>query len=175
MVGVFLDFSGFTKTLNSISFSLFNFLADFHSLFVSWRRDTPRLLSNEGYEDRESVMSVKDIKFVISRLGMEYGVQDDHEENEFVGKDELEGLFTDENPTLEEIREVFEVFDENKDGYIDAVELGKVLCNLGLLCKNEQGVEDLKQCSKMLKRFDRYDVGLLDFDDFLKFMEMLLC
>ncbi|KAJ8441353.1 hypothetical protein Cgig2_024865 [Carnegiea gigantea] len=173
MAGVFVDFSNFTKTINSISFSLFNFLADFRSLFIRWCSATPRLLNNEGNRDKESGASVKDIKLVMSRLGMECEVEDDHDgDSDFVGGDELEGLFREEEPTLEEIRQVFEVFDENKDGYIDAVELSKVLCNLGLLCKNEQGIEDLERCRKMLKSFDRYAVGLLDFDDFLKFMEI---
>ncbi|KAL2903962.1 putative calcium-binding protein CML46 [Bienertia sinuspersici] len=89
----------------------------------------------------------------------------------FFKTENFEGLFGEEEPCLEEIWEAFQVFDEDKDGFIDATDLGRVLCKLGYL-KEGSNVE---KCKKMIRGFDRNSDGLLDFHDFLKFMQTCLC
>jgi calmodulin len=62
------------------------------------------------------------------------------------------------------------VFDENKDGFIDAKELQRVLSALGL--KDRAAMDD---CKKMIRVFDENDDGRIDFDEFVKFMEGTFC
>ncbi|KAB5544513.1 hypothetical protein DKX38_012625 [Salix brachista] len=73
-----------------------------------------------------------DIKLVMNSLGLEFH-EDGSGGDEGFGADELLSLFEEEEPgSLEEVKEVFDVFDENKDGFIDARELNRVMCRLGL-------------------------------------------
>ncbi|KAL0424356.1 UNVERIFIED_CONTAM: putative calcium-binding protein CML46 [Sesamum radiatum] len=84
--------------------------------------------------------------------------------------DDLFNLFEEENPNLEEVKEAFDVFDSNRDGFIDAEELQKVLCALGL----KEGSE-MENCRRMIGMFDENGDGRIDFDEFVKFMESSVC
>ncbi|KAL0461622.1 UNVERIFIED_CONTAM: putative calcium-binding protein CML46 [Sesamum latifolium] len=84
--------------------------------------------------------------------------------------DDLFNLFEVENPNMEEVKEAFDVFDSNRDGFIDAEELQKVLCALGL----KEGSE-MENCRRMIGLFDENGDGRIDFDEFVKFMESSLC
>ncbi|KAK9188953.1 hypothetical protein WN944_020358 [Citrus x changshan-huyou] len=75
-------------------------------------------------------------------------------------------LFEEKEPSLEEVKDAFDVFDENKDGFIDALELQRVLCILGM----KEGFQ-LENCKKMIKTFDENGDGSIDFKEFVKFME----
>ncbi|KAL8150168.1 hypothetical protein V2J09_019976 [Rumex salicifolius] len=102
---------------------------------------------------------------VMKRLGLEEespigGPQD------FVGLDEIEGLFEEEEPSFGEIKEAFDVFDQNRDGKIDALEMHRVLSSLGLL-KGGSHSKDLEICMKILGGFDHKGV---DFNT--KFVQM---
>lgn len=100
------------------------------------------------------------------------------EAHEMIAKEgELEGVFEEEEPSLEEIREAFEVFDENRDGFIDAEELSRVLSGLGFINQSENDDDDdvvVNKCENMIRDFDRNRDGLLDFNDFIKLMELSL-
>nr|XP_009781412.1 PREDICTED: probable calcium-binding protein CML45 [Nicotiana sylvestris] len=87
------------------------------------------------------------------------------EEEENIG---TYGLLTllDENPSLEEVKQVFDMFDEDKNGFIDAFELQRVLCSLGI----KEGC-DLEKCTRMVNAFDDNGDGVIDFTEFAKFME----
>lgn len=101
---------------------------------------------------------------VMDRLGVTYHSDGEKLEEGLVA-DELPQLF-EEEPSLEEVKKAFDVFDENKDGFIDATELQRVLCSLGL--KEGSQVED---CRRMIKAFDEDDDGQIDFKEFVKFLE----
>ncbi|KAI3808664.1 hypothetical protein L1987_24621 [Smallanthus sonchifolius] len=79
-------------------------------------------------------------------------------------------VFEAEQPRLGEVKEAFDVFDENKDGFIDAGELQRVLSVMGL--KERVEVED---CRKMIGAFDENADGRIDFNEFVKFMENTFC
>ncbi|GER45340.1 calcium-binding EF-hand family protein [Striga asiatica] len=64
-----------------------------------------------------------------------------------------------------EVKEAFDVFDENGDGFIDAGELGKVLCALGF----GEGL-DVERCRRMIGAFDENGDGMIDFGEFVKLM-----
>ncbi|KAJ6910022.1 hypothetical protein NC652_020892 [Populus alba x Populus x berolinensis] len=87
--------------------------------------------------------------------------------DEGFGADELLSLFEEEEPcSLEEVKEVFDVFDENKDGFIDARELNRVMCRLGL----KEGME-VEECSRMIQAVGEGRKQKIDFNDFFRFME----
>lgn len=84
--------------------------------------------------------------------------------------DDLFNIFEQQRPRLDEVKEAFDVFDENKDGYIDAGELHRVLSALGMIDRIR-----MDDCSKMIRVFDANNDGRIDFDEFLKFMEGTFC
>ncbi|KAI7741410.1 hypothetical protein M8C21_000870 [Ambrosia artemisiifolia] len=79
-------------------------------------------------------------------------------------------IFEEEEPRLDEVKEAFDVFDENKDGFIDAWELHRVMSVLGL--KERMEMED---CRKMIGVFDENFDGRIDFNEFVKLMENTFC
>jgi len=89
---------------------------------------------------------------------------------EWMDSDELSQLFDEKEPSLEEIKETFNVFDHNSDGFIEASELQRVFYILGL--KEEL---ELEKCRKIIRIFDENGDGRLDFNEFVKFMENSFC
>ncbi|KAL0350878.1 UNVERIFIED_CONTAM: putative calcium-binding protein CML46 [Sesamum radiatum] len=79
---------------------------------------------------------------------------------------DLINMFEERTPSLDEVKEAFDVFDSNRDGFIDAKELQKVLSALGL----KEGSE-MESCRRMIGAFDENGDGRIDFDEFVKFME----
>lgn len=65
-----------------------------------------------------------------------------------------------------ELREAFNVFDENGDGLITVEELGLVLASLGL--KRGATVED---CRNMIRKVDLDGDGMVNFEEFKKMMK----
>lgn len=110
-----------------------------------------------------------DVEMVMGKLGI-FCSQEGEKLQERLGVDELSRLFEEKEPSLEEVKEAFYVFDENRDGFIDAKELQRVLCALGLM----EGSE-LENCIKMIRSFDENGDGRIDFNEFVKFMENSLC
>ncbi|KAB2088437.1 hypothetical protein E1A91_A04G186600v1 [Gossypium mustelinum] len=120
---------------------------------------------NAAMGDSEK-LSKSDVKVVMERLGMRYEI----ERND--GADELLGeMFGDEEPGLEEIKEAFDVFDDNKDGFIDATELQRVLICLGVRGK----MVTVEECKRMIRVADEDGDGRVDFNEFLKFMQTCFC
>ncbi|KAJ1380721.1 EF-Hand 1, calcium-binding site [Sesbania bispinosa] len=79
------------------------------------------------------------------------------------GVQQMEQLF-ENDVTLAEVEEAFNVFDQNKDGFIEAVELQGVLSCLGL-------GKDLKECQKMINALDQNGDELIDRNEFVRIME----
>ncbi|KAK6925021.1 EF-hand domain [Dillenia turbinata] len=82
---------------------------------------------------------------------------------ELVGSNEITAMFDEEEPSLEEVKEAFSVFDANNDGFIDAKELERVLHGLGF----KGGL----QGEEMIRPFDENEDGFIDFTEFVKVME----
>ncbi|GMH01736.1 hypothetical protein Nepgr_003575 [Nepenthes gracilis] len=155
--------------LSSLVSSVFPKSKFWDSIFTAeepWIRQL-RLVATE---DQAPVINRAELKMVMCRLGI-CGDDQAAVEGGQVGADEVTCFFEVEEPSFEEIREAFDVFDQNRDGFIDALELHSVLCNLGLM---KLGLE-VERCGKMISAFDKNGDGLMDFDDFLKFMEKCLC
>ncbi|XP_057530716.1 probable calcium-binding protein CML45 [Amaranthus tricolor] len=150
------------KTLNflyNLVFSFFIKPLNFTSR-VETKHIRPIIHQNEMKFD----ISPSEINMVMKELGIVSEGFDDED------KEVFKGMFGEEEPNLEEIWEAYKIFDVNNDGFIDAKELGRVLCCLGFL---KEGL-DIEKCKKMISGFDRDNDGLLDFNDFLKIMHTCL-
>ncbi|GKV17099.1 hypothetical protein SLEP1_g27643 [Rubroshorea leprosula] len=66
----------------------------------------------------------------------------------------------------EELKEAFDVFDQDKDGLISVEELRMVLCSLGL---NEG--KKMEDCKAMIKKVDMDGDGMVNFDEFKRMMK----
>ncbi|CAN4113046.1 unnamed protein product [Withania somnifera] len=85
-------------------------------------------------------------------LGIQKVVSEDQEEDE---QEEGEG----------NLKDAFDVFDDDKDGLISEEELSKVLSSLGL----KQG-KKLDDCKEMIRNVDVDGDGMVNFDEFKKMM-----
>ncbi|GMN41869.1 hypothetical protein TIFTF001_011087, partial [Ficus carica] len=115
------------------------FFSNFKSLFlpIKWIFKTAKTERTIGSR-RQELLGQDEVKMVMKRLGIGSIRQKDNESYEQIGEEEILQVFEEEEPSMEELKEAFGVFDENKDGFIDASELGKVLCSLGLVKEEEE-------------------------------------
>jgi len=133
-------------------------------------KEENQVLESDSNVSRESGEIKRDeVETVMAKMGIFCSSESD-ELDEKYGSNELSELFDENEPSLEEVKMAFDVFDENKDGFIDAKELQRVMCILGL----KEGSE-VKNCQKMIKNFDENQDGRIDFTEFVKIMENRLC
>lgn len=133
------------------------------------KKDDIELTSNNKEKKNydESIIYREEVEVVMKSLGLFCRSETESEKlQERFDSNDLSNLFEEKEPTLEEVKEAFDVFDENKDGFIDAEELQKLLWALGL----NEGSE-LEKCRKMIRAFDENGDERIDFHEFLKFME----
>ncbi|KAK7374569.1 hypothetical protein VNO80_08000 [Phaseolus coccineus] len=119
--------------------------------------------------DSEKCLERDEVEMVMAKLGF-FCSPESEELQEKYGSKELSELFEEQEPSLEEVKQAFDVFDENKDGFIDAKELHRVLCVLGL-----KEAAKLENCHKMIRVFDTNQDGRIDFIEFVKIMENRFC
>ncbi|KAL8547149.1 hypothetical protein ACS0TY_006750 [Phlomoides rotata] len=155
--------------LNDSKRSPFFLFSGFQSQLTS-SNDTEESVSESWRVLDQSSVNRGDVEVVIRSLGMSCNRDDEDKLPASVDADDLFNLFEEQNPSLDELKEAFDVFDENRDGFIDAKELHKVLCALRLTQASE-----LQNCTKMIRMFDENGDGRVDFDEFVKFMEASLC
>jgi len=125
--------------------------------------ESKRSVDSENYLERDEV------KMMMAKLGF-FCSSESEELEEKYGSKELSELFEEQEPSLEEVKQAFDVFDENKDGFVDAKELQRVLCILGL-----KEAAELENCHKMIRVFDTNQDGRIDFIEFVKIMENRFC
>ncbi|TKY74606.1 Calcium-binding protein CML42 [Spatholobus suberectus] len=109
---------------------------------------------------------------VVEKLGLMYGSEGDKPSSEFelaegglldeeVPVEEVLGELEDMSKRSELLHEAFKIFDEDGDGYIDAMELKRVLHCLGL----DKGW-DMNAIEKMVEVVDLNFDGKVDFGEF---------
>ncbi|MCI04621.1 calmodulin-like protein 3 [Trifolium medium] len=109
---------------------------------------------------------------VVEKLGLIYGSDqkdnkafqeddDDDDDDDEVVVEEVLGELEDMSKRSELLLEAFKIFDEDGDGYIDAMELKRVLDCLGL----DKGW-DMNTIEKMVKVVDLNFDGKVDFGEF---------
>lgn len=121
--------------------------------------DTANKIDDEG-------LCKEEVESVMARLGF-FCHPEDELLQERLGFTDLANLFEVKEPCLDEVKAAFDVFDQNRDGFIDAKELQRVLCSLGLKERSE-----MDDCRKMIRVFDENEDGRIDFHEFAKFMEI---
>eukprot|EP00257_Ricinus_communis_P006744 XP_002522453.2 probable calcium-binding protein CML45 [Ricinus communis] len=122
-------------------------------------------------EEEKLFMRKEDIKMVMERLGILIVCDSSNGDNMLLERydgSELSRLF-EEEPSLEELKEAFDIFDENKDGFIDSLDLQKVLCCLGV----KEGLQ-VEKCTRMIKAVKKDDDDgdlKIDLHEFVRFMD----
>ncbi|KAI7754926.1 hypothetical protein M8C21_027036 [Ambrosia artemisiifolia] len=124
--------------------------------------------TSASFHDQRSFAIIQgdEVETVMGNLGIFCNFEEGENFATSLSSEDLLNMFEEEQPRLDEVKEAFEVFDENKDGFIDASELQRVLFALGLEDK-----ASMYDCKKMIKVFDDNKDGRIDFDEFTKFME----
>lgn len=128
-----------------------------------------RRTSNTAQEDFKFKLGREDVEMVMERMGLDCN-QEGEQLKEFSGFDDFSVMFEEEEPSLEEVKMAFSVFDENKDGFIDAEDLQRVLFKLGFTEEM-----DLDECRTMIDLCVGNKDSQIDFNGFLKFMERSFC
>ncbi|MED6163995.1 hypothetical protein PIB30_085295 [Stylosanthes scabra] len=130
----------------------------------------PEICNNESSGCRDFEKLERDqVKMVMAKLGLSCSLESEELQEQF-GSKELSVMFEEQEPSLEELKDAFDVFDENKDGFFDASELQRVLIILGL-----KEARTLENCQKMIRKYDVNQDGRIDFNEFVKIMENCFC
>ncbi|KAL8248748.1 hypothetical protein R6Q59_005616 [Mikania micrantha] len=141
------------------------FLLDDSKIQVEKKNNQDSKLSKRSPSFNYRSIQRDEVEIVMGNLGIVCNNKDESFPKSLSCK-YLLNMFDEEQPRLDEVKEAFDVFDENKDGYIDARELLRVLSALGLM-----GNVDMDDCKKMIRVFDNNSDDRIDFDEFVKFME----
>ncbi|XP_071712535.1 probable calcium-binding protein CML45 [Rutidosis leptorrhynchoides] len=105
-------------------------------------------------------------KIVMENLGTFWDPDDQRESIEL---DDMVDMFVEDEPSLDEVKEAFCVFDKDNDGYVDAKELQNVLSGMGFFRLSES------DCGRMIDVYDADKDGKLSFQEFLKVIEDGFC
>ncbi|WOL09404.1 putative calcium-binding protein CML30 [Canna indica] len=127
------------------------------------REEQPMNCRPSNLPRSEAELSREEVEMVMCKVGLQ--------EEQVTSEDvEVLRLFEEKEPSLEEVKAAFCVFDENSDGFVDAVELQRVLLKLGF----SEGRE-LDACRRMITIYDEDHDGRIGFTEFVKLMEINLC
>ncbi|PQQ10217.1 putative calcium-binding protein CML45 [Prunus yedoensis var. nudiflora] len=135
---------------------------------IAKKQEVTCLHENENVVDDKKQLCTGELGQIMEKLGTLFDADGGEVVEGRVGSKEIADLF-EEEPSLEEVKEAFHVFDENKDGFIDAGEIYKVLCALGFVGASEV------ECKRMIRAFDRNGDGQIDFNEFVQLMENSFC
>ncbi|XP_064966419.1 probable calcium-binding protein CML45 [Musa acuminata AAA Group] len=95
-------------------------------------RDEPSARNTRSQSRGDAQLDREDVEMVMDVRGLRCNREVLLEPPREVSSDELSSLF-EEEPSLEEVKETFHVFDQKGDGFIDALELQRVLTALGFV------------------------------------------
>ncbi|KAJ0987431.1 hypothetical protein J5N97_005787 [Dioscorea zingiberensis] len=156
----------FIQTILSCFLRLHKFSLRFLALFHSQEKQPCFLLDELDHNKKSQFMKMEDLKMVMERMGLCFFYKEGEKLGDFMEFDEMSNMFEDKEPSLEEMKMAFCVFDEENDGFIDAVKLQRILCKLGF----REGLE-LDECKRMVSVCDENKDGFIDFSEFIKIME----
>ncbi|KAL6003553.1 hypothetical protein ACLOJK_023785 [Asimina triloba] len=123
-------------------------------------------------EEEEERLSREEVEMVMGSLGIVCGSDSNDRlmKGEFLGPSELSALFEELEPSLDELKEAFGVFDANRDGFIDAEELHGILCKLA----PREGYS-VSACGRMIRAVSKNGYERIDLKEFVSIMENSLC
>ncbi|XP_026378283.1 probable calcium-binding protein CML45 [Papaver somniferum] len=159
-----------SPSLSLIPFLGFSYTIEFSIVFKFTTQNTAETSSNSANKlCNDNEIASKDA----SVNGERMVASDDNVGKLYVGDVEMRlnsvefsNLFDEDEPSLTELKKAFDLFDQNKDGFIDERELQDVLFKLGF----KEG-HDIKECKRMIRVFDDNRDGRIDFNEFVKCME----
>ncbi|KAL8529570.1 hypothetical protein ACS0TY_006843 [Phlomoides rotata] len=148
----------------------------FHLLFVSCMSlcqlsNTSNVVHDDASTSRPCLkmeITREDVEIVMEKLGLKNDRRVDQAPF-IMSQENIENIFYEREPSLDEVREAFGVFDENNDGFVDAKELKRVMSSLGMEGLSEQ------ECMRMITAFDDDGDGRIDFGEFVKLIEENVC
>lgn len=147
-------------------FSSFKYIAQNGSLFLKNDREEEPLLKlgpSASFAFKEEVeVSYEDVNIVMKRLGMIIGSK--CQNRNLI--EEANVLLEEKVASVEELKEAFEVFDIDRDGFITPNKLWVLMENLGL--SEDMRYED---CQRMIKVYDMDGDGRISFHEFKCMME----
>ncbi|KAK4759648.1 hypothetical protein SAY87_022779 [Trapa incisa] len=152
------------NTLQESLSKFWSFLRPIHETVKPKLRHQPAVQEEVIISDSISAGSLngEEVEMVMEALGFrcsDGGIRGAY------GADEISRV-VEENVGLEEVERAFQVFDGNRDGFIDAEDVQRVLCRLGF-----REAMELENCRRMIKAFDRNGNGKIDFQEFLILVE----
>ncbi|XP_062190680.1 probable calcium-binding protein CML46 [Phragmites australis] len=119
-------------------------------------------------EEEEAALSKEDVETIMETIGL---ATSGHGEGfaTRMGHNEVSRLFDAEEPSFEEVRSAFAVFDGDRDGFIGAADLQGALAKLGVR-------EDAAACRAMIVAANGgRDDGRMNLFQFVGFLENGLC
>lgn len=142
---------------------IFTFLSFAKSEEVCEKKKTLQKVTSISEKLVDGSLSKEEVEMVMANLGI-FAHPEDVKIQERLDSNDIFELFGDELEAKEQhVREAFNVFDENRDGFIDERDLQRILCALGL-----KQVAELDNCKKMIMTFDENGDGRIDFQEFIK-------
>lgn len=117
----------------------------------------------------ENVLLRGDVEMVMERLGLFCSPKNGENFGVTLSTNEMTTLFDENEPSIDEVRQAFHLYDENCDGYIDEHELKKVLERLGFGGLSE------RECQDMIAAYDFSGDQKIDFTEFFKIVEDSFC
>ncbi|KAJ3684642.1 hypothetical protein LUZ61_013806 [Rhynchospora tenuis] len=128
-------------------------------------KNSVKLKNRECDDDEHSDMRLhdNDAIIVMELLGLDLDAK-------HMSSGALEGahaLLQEKESSVDELKQAFEVFDTNGDGFITATELMRVMNKLRL----EEGME-IEDCERMIGAYDKDSDGKISFEDFKHLLEI---
>ncbi|CAN8265988.1 unnamed protein product [Cochlearia groenlandica] len=157
---------GFCRWVSSARIFISKFLLLLHHhQRITHQKQNLNKPTKEQEEHDDVVLSKEDAETVMRSLGLTLDKESEDLQENYSSK-EISSLFEDKEASFEEVKQAFDVFDENRDGFIDAKELQTVLKMLGF----KEG-SCFENCLVMIRSLDGYNEDRIDFNQFVKFME----
>ncbi|KAG8498958.1 hypothetical protein CXB51_005306 [Gossypium anomalum] len=133
---------------------------------------------NQFDANRDGKISVTELRDVLKSMGSSITEEElkrvlediDIDKDGFINLSEFSSLFrssSDEDTVALELRDAFDLYDQDKNGLISTSELHLVLNQLGMKCS----VDD---CARMIKSVDSDGDGNVNFEEFQKMMSASL-
>ncbi|XP_073273322.1 probable calcium-binding protein CML46 [Primulina huaijiensis] len=118
--------------------------------------------------DAPTSVNFEDVEIIFEKLGLDSGARKVNKRNRMERQEsniEVGSVFDKVQPCLDEVREAFNIFDANNDGFIDANELEKVINSMGFMRFSREDYQ------RMIMAFDYNGDGKIDFEEFVKLMQ----
>lgn len=130
--------------------------------------NTKSKYNDHGCRETKSMLR-EQVEMIMERLGLYCNTNCDQKLQERFSSHDFANMFNVNEPTVGEVQQAFDLFDENSDGYIDESELSRVLKRLGF-----QKISK-RECQRMIISYDHNGDGLIDFCEFCELVEDSFC